>query len=81
MNLLSKMAINMQIKNKTFLIIANNLEVFSVEEIEKNLERPRAALEMMLKGKCLPETFLKIALTDLEQASFLLDGSKNMTKN
>ena len=70
--------INLIIKNKRFISIVKEIQIFDVDEISKKLERPLVALQRLKQGKELPKTFRDIALGDLEQAIFLLDGTKEL---
>ena len=70
----------MYIKNKSMILIIKDAQFFNIGEICKKLETPRAALEMINKGKELPKTFRSVALADLVQVLFLLEGAKEMGK-
>ena len=68
----------MIINNQRLVVIVKDAQIYSADEIYKRLEKPLAALKRLQQGKSLPETFRDIALSDLEQAVFLLDGTKDL---
>lgn len=68
----------MIINNQRLVVIVKDAQVYSADEIYKRLEKPLVALKRLQQGKTLPETFRDIAVSDLEQAVFLLDGTKDL---
>ena len=71
----------MIIKNKRIFVIAKEAQVYDADEIYNKLKRPLIALRRLKQEGILPETFREIALSDLEQAVFLLDGAKDLSND
>ena len=70
--------INVIIKDKCLFVIVKDAQFYDVEEVRKKIERPLVALKRLKQGKDLPKTFRDIAISDLEQAVFLLEGTKEL---
>lgn len=68
----------MNIKNQAFIVVVKEAQFYNANEISKKLEKPLVALTRLKQGKSLPKTFLEIALSDLEQAIFLIEGTKDL---
>ena len=71
----------MIIKDKRLVVIVREAQIYGSDEIYKKLEKPLVALKRLKQGKTLPETFRDIALSDLEQAVFLLEGTKDLLQD
>jgi hypothetical protein len=66
----------MMIKNQRFVVIVKEAQIFSVTEIHAKLERPLEALRRLQQGESLPDTFKEVALDDIQQAMYLLEGTR-----
>ena len=71
----------MKIRNLSAIIVVRDGQIFKADAITRKLEKPIAAVEMLLTGKQLPKVFLEQVLADLEYLDYMVGALKKEGEN